>query len=281
MKGRLSLAPAALIRKIRARQFSQDIQLSLQDTSHITVAEGVRMDRIAGHSTPDAKLAPVSAGHYFIRPEILEAFREGGLRHEGERKRQTYQDAFDRLIGVFGRSPKMAVVSWCIASNLAQLIGDQSPKGWRRTGVTYGDPSLEKAVREFQKFERHFFSLARKFLPVAKQMRDCQPVYDAGLDALVKAIQPFASLRARAADSRSEWHSSAQLFAERIETHFQSANLKPPTRNSAHGPLVLAVQSLLEMVGQRVETDAIRKVLRQPRSSRHVACGRRPGAPSP
>ena len=227
------------------------------------------MYRIADHSTVAAVLAPVSAEQLSISPEMLDVFREGGLRHEGERKRQNYQDVFDRLICLFGRSPKMAIVSWCIASNLAQLMGDSNPIGWRWGGREFrcNNPSLEKAVREFEAFERHFSSLARKLLPVATEMRDCQPFYDAGLDDLVKALQPFAHPRARAADPRSEWHSTAKLFAERIETHFRSANLKPPTRNSAGGPLVLAVQSLLEMVGQRVETETIRKVLWQPRSS--------------
>jgi hypothetical protein len=44
-----------------------------------------------------------------------------------------------------------------------------------RSGETYHCPSLEKAIREFDEFERRFFGLARKLFPAAMQMCDCWP----------------------------------------------------------------------------------------------------------
>jgi hypothetical protein len=80
---------------------------------------------------------------------------------------------------------------------------------------------------------------------------------------LVKALQPFAPLRAPAADPRSEWHATAKLSAEQIEAHFRALSLAPPTRNSARSPLLLAVQSLRDMLGQCVEAETIRNALWQ------------------
>jgi hypothetical protein len=155
----------------------------------------------------------------------------------------------------------MATVSWCAASDLARLIREREPIGWRWGVDTYGDPSLERAVREFEEFENLFFGYARKLFPIAMQMRDCLPFEDGGLADLVNALEPFARPRARAGDRRSEWHATAKLFAERIEAHFRALRFAPPKRNSARSPLVLAVQSLLDMVGLRVEAETIRKVL--------------------
>jgi hypothetical protein len=162
----------------------------------------------------------------------------------------------------------MATVSWCIASNVASLIGNRDPAGWRWGVDTYGDPFIEKAVQEFAEFERLFISRVHQLLPIATQMRDCQPVYDQGLDDLMKALQPFARPRARAADSRSEWHATAELFASCIERHFQSLQLDPPTRSSGRSQLVLVVQSLLDMLGLRVEAETIRKILRRSSSDK-------------
>jgi hypothetical protein len=207
-----------------------------------------------------------------IRPEMLDVLRNGYLRDKDVRERQNYQNAFDRLISLFGRSAEMALASCNVASNLAKLIGDRDPIGWRCDGETYGDPALEKAVREFEEFESLFLSLARKLFPIATQMRDCFPawIHEGSLlykdfeylRDLVTALQPFVRPRARAADPRSEWHATATLFAERIEAHFRTLRLEPPKRNSVRSPLVLAVQSLLDMVGLRVEVETIRKVLR-------------------
>lgn len=219
------------------------------------------MDEIRSHTASSAgarthSRIPPSA----IRPEILEVFRQA--QHDGsDHMRQNYRDTFDRLIGILGRTPKMTIVSWCIASNLALLIGDRDPRGWRWGATTYVDPSLEKTVREFEEFEERFFNLTRKLFPVATQMQDCLPFEDGGLADLVKALQQFARPRARAADSRSDWHATAKLFAERIEAHFRTMKLDAPTRNSTRSPLLLAVQSLLDMLGLRAEADTIRKVL--------------------
>jgi hypothetical protein len=197
-----------------------------------------------------------------IRPEMLEVLRNGAWLNDSGLERQNYQGAFDRLIGLLGRSPEMAVVSSCIAGNVARHIGDRDSRGWRwPRRDTYDDPSLEKAVREFDEFEGHFFNLAHKLLPIATQMRDCQPFHDQGLAALVKALQPFAHPRARATDPRSEWHATAKLFASCIETPFRHLSLDPPKRGSARSPLVLAVRSLLDMLGLRVEAETIRKIL--------------------
>jgi hypothetical protein len=227
------------------------------------------MDGIADHGTTTAETrndSPVPPN--VVRPEILEVLRRRGWRDETDQVRQNYQDTFDRLIDVLGRSPEMATVSWCIASNVSALIGDRDPAGWRWGVDTYGDLFLEKAVQEFAEFEGLFFARVRQLLPIARQMRDCQPVYDEGLADLVKALQPFARPRARAADPRSEWHATAELFASRIEKHFQSLKLDLPTRSSARSQLVLVVQSLLDMLGLRVEAETIRKVLRRSSADR-------------
>jgi hypothetical protein len=222
------------------------------------------MDTIADHVTTAAEVRAYSAiPRHPIRPELLGVLREGGFREAGGRERSTYRETFDRLVGVFGQSAEMATVSWCIASNLARLIRERDPIGWRWGANTYGDPFLERAVHEFEEFENLFFSCARKFFPIVTQMRDCLPFEDEGLADLVKALQPFARPRTRAADRRSEWHATAKLFAERIEAHFRAGRFTPPTRNSARSPLVLAVQSLLDMLGLRVEAETIRKVLSQ------------------
>ncbi len=151
------------------------------------------MDEIADHATAGVEMRAHSyASPSAIRPEILEVLRQAAWRDDSDRKRQNYQDAFDRLIGLLGRSPKMAIVSWCIASNVALLIGDHDPSGWRWGLETHDDPFLEKAVREFEEFEGLFFNLARKLLPIAMQMEDCLPFDDKGLADLVKALHPFA-----------------------------------------------------------------------------------------
>ena len=122
------------------------------------------MDKMRDHATITAE-PRAHSNTPPIRPEILEVFRQGGWRDDSDRKRQNYQDAFDRLIHLFGRSPKMAIVSWRIAHNLALLIGDRDPRGWRWGGVRYDDPFLKKAVREFEDFEGLFFrSLASSCL---------------------------------------------------------------------------------------------------------------------
>jgi hypothetical protein len=251
--------------KTPSREFSQYIRRAngLTYTSTTASEGGLHMDGIAEREMISMRRPMRSdVAQHAIRPEILDAFREGGFRNK-DGQEQNYQNAFDRLISAFGRSAEMAVVSWRIASNLAVLIRERDPVGWRWGGETYCDPSLEKAVREFEEFERLFFSRACKLFPIAIQMRDCLPFYDEGLDDLVTALQPFARPRARAADPRSEWHATAKLFAERIEAHFRALSLEPPKRNSVRSPLVLAVQSLLDMVGLRVEGEAIRKVLCQ------------------
>jgi hypothetical protein len=222
------------------------------------------MDKMTDHATITAEpRAHSNTPPRAIRPEILEVFRQGWWRDDSDRKRQNYQDAFDRLIHLFGRSPEMAIVSWGIAHNLALLIGDRDPRGWRWGGVRYDDPLLKKAVREFEDFEGLFSKVARKLMPLATQMQDCLPFHDKGLADLVKALQPFAHPRARAIDPRSDWHATAELFASRIETHFRTLRLGLPKRNSARSPLVLAVQSLLDMIDLHVEAEAIRKVLRR------------------
>jgi hypothetical protein len=136
------------------------------------------MDGITDHATTTAEVRerphiPSSA----VRPEILEVLRQGP-RRDSDRTRQNYQDAFDRLFAHLGQSHEMAIASWFIASNVAKLIGDRDPRGWRWGGNTYGDPSLENAVREFKEFERLFFNRARKLLSTATQMQGCVTVYD-------------------------------------------------------------------------------------------------------
>ena len=93
------------------------------------------MDKMTGHATITVEpRAHSNTPPRAIPPEILEVLRQRRWRDDSDRKRQNYQDAFDRLIHLFGRSPKMAIVSWCIAHNLALLIGDRDPKGWRWGG---------------------------------------------------------------------------------------------------------------------------------------------------
>jgi hypothetical protein len=198
-----------------------------------------------------------------IQSDALQVFRQRGCRGNSARETQNYQEAFDRLIGLAGQSNKMVTVSWCIAANVAALVGDRDPIGWRWGASAFDDPSIEKAVREFEEFENLFLKRTSELLRMAREMRDCQIFHDEGLADLVKALQPFHRTlpQARAADQRSEWHATAELFTSRIEEHFRNLGLEPQKRGSARSLLVRAVQSLLEMVGQHVETETIRKAL--------------------
>lgn len=65
----------------------------------------------------------------------------------------------------------------------------------------------------------------------------------------------------RKQDVRSEWYPTARMFAALIEGGYQQAGGEPPSRLSQSSPLVLAVQALLEWIGQRHGGDNIRQAL--------------------
>ena len=65
----------------------------------------------------------------------------------------------------------------------------------------------------------------------------------------------------RKRDVRSEWHPTARMFANLIKAGYQKAGGEQPSLLSQSSPLVLAVQALLEWVGQRHDGDTIRQAL--------------------
>ena len=182
------------------------------------------MDEIADHATAGVEMRAHSyASPSAIRPEILEVLRQAAWRDDSDRKRQNYQDAFDRLIGLLGRSPKMAIVSWCIASNVALLIGDHDPSGWRwglkntRRSVPRKSCSRVRGIRGplLQSCSQTFADCnADGGLPPFRRQRACRQSRP--------SIRSPARPRARAADPRSEWHATARLFASCIEAHFRT-----------------------------------------------------------